>query len=113
VWELSQSKITEYTISPADFGLPEHPISSVVGGTSEENAAILEKLLMGKYEGPILDFVLLNSAAVLVVADKVKDFKEGVKLARESIKSGKALAALIDFRDALDRAHIPSENGLL
>ncbi|CAG8567156.1 5037_t:CDS:2 [Ambispora gerdemannii] len=104
VWELSQSKITEYVVSPADFGLPNHPIISVVGGTSEENAAILGKLLEGNSEGPILDFVLLNAAAVLVVADKARDFKEGVKLARESIKSGRALAALTDFRKALDRA---------
>nr|CAG8433885.1 8255_t:CDS:2 [Entrophospora candida]CAG8434964.1 11121_t:CDS:2 [Entrophospora candida] len=109
VWHLSDSKIEEYTVTPSDFGLESHPISSVKGGTSTDNAELLKRLLSKKNsdnhstndninDGAILDFILLNSSAALVVAGIAKDFKDGVKLARESITSGKALKALEDFR---------------
>ncbi|KAG9303141.1 hypothetical protein G9A89_005099 [Geosiphon pyriformis] len=100
VWELSNSKITEYKISPIDFGLPEYPIASVKGGSPEENSELLEKLLSNDYKGPILDFVLMNTAAGLVIAEHAKDFKEGVSLARESISSGRAKAILEEFKKA-------------
>ena len=58
------------------------------------------KLLSNEYEGPVLDFVLLNAATALYVSGTAKDLKEGVKLARESITSGSAKKALDGFRDA-------------
>ncbi|CAG8519552.1 10552_t:CDS:2 [Funneliformis caledonium] len=105
VWHLSQSNIREYTISPVDFDLPSHPISAVKGGTPQENADLLIKLLSNEYEGPILDFVLLNASAALVVAGLAKDFKDGVILARKSIRSGKAKNALDNFRDRIKNLH--------
>lgn len=47
---------------------------------------------------PILDFVLLNAAALLVVSGIASDFKDGVSRARESISSGKAKSVLESFR---------------
>lgn len=47
---------------------------------------------------PILDFVLLNAAALLVVSGIASDFKDGVSRARESIRSGKAKSVLESFR---------------
>ncbi len=49
------------------------------------------------YEGPILDFILMNASALLVLADKASDFKEGVALARESIKNGNTKKVLEGF----------------
>lgn len=47
---------------------------------------------------PILDFVLLNAAALLVVSGIASDFKDGVGRARESIRSGNAKNVLEAFR---------------
>lgn len=47
----------------------------------------------------IVDFILLNTAAVLVVAGKAADWKAGVELARKSMKEGGAKRALQAFRD--------------
>lgn len=47
----------------------------------------------------ILDFVLLNASALLVVAGLAPDYPTGVRMARESIASGKAWAALQEFRE--------------
>lgn len=96
VWHLRDGKIEERTITPADFNLPSHPLTSVRGATAKENAATLLELFNGK-EGPILDFVSMNAAALLFVAGSVPDFAMGVIKAKEAISSGKALKTLQKF----------------
>ncbi|KAK9762109.1 anthranilate phosphoribosyltransferase, partial [Basidiobolus ranarum] len=97
LWELTNGEITERKISPDDFGLPRHSLSLVAGGDSVYNAKILTDILDNNYEGPILDFILINTSALLVLDEKASDFKEGVTLAREAIRSGKAKEALRAF----------------
>jgi anthranilate phosphoribosyltransferase len=100
IWRLdTESKLEYLTVEPADFGLLSHPISRVKSGTPPENAALLLKLLDGELpeDNPVQDFVLLNAAALLVCAEVAKDWKDGVKIARESIKSGSARKALDGF----------------
>ncbi|KAF9161017.1 anthranilate phosphoribosyltransferase [Actinomortierella ambigua] len=101
VWKLIKGEIIEETISPAQFGLPSHPLTSVKGGGPQENAQILEDLLNNKFQSPghpILDFVLLNAAALLVVDGKADNFEAAVEIARDSVVSGKARAVLEGFR---------------
>ena len=90
VWDISDGTIKEFTITPADFGLPEHSILAMKGGNGAKNAEIMDQLLDNKLSGPILDFVLLNAAALLYVSGMGKSFIESVAIARESISSGKA-----------------------
>jgi anthranilate phosphoribosyltransferase len=104
-WEVKSGEIIEHTISPEDFGLSAHPLSEVGGGSPEENAETFKLLLTSGSAipdrlKPILDFVLLNASALLVVAGIAKDFKDGVTLATDSITSGKAWKALDLFREA-------------
>ena len=104
-WELKNGRITEGAIHPHMFGLSAHPLTEVAGGNPEENAETFRLLLTSgaaipERLTPVLDFVLLNSAALLVVAGIAKDFKEGVKLSRESIVSGKAWEAIELFKQA-------------
>ncbi|KAG6886248.1 hypothetical protein C0992_004536 [Termitomyces sp. T32_za158] len=107
-WELHDNGlVTETTLSPEMFGVSRHPLKDVVGGSPAENAETFRKLL-GLRQGhivpqklvPVLDFVLINASALLVVAGIAKDYKEGTALARESILSGKAWEALDQFRAA-------------
>ncbi|PIB24821.1 anthranilate phosphoribosyltransferase [Amylibacter kogurei] len=96
---LENGEITEREIHPSDAGLPVHPFKDILGGTPDENAVAFGALLDGE-QSAYRDAVLLNSAAALVVADKVSTLKEGVELARESIDSGAAkqkLSALAEF----------------
>ncbi len=62
-----------------------------MGGTPEENAVAFRALLDGA-SGAYRDAVLLNAAAAFLVADRVRDLKEGAALAAESIDSGRAKA---------------------
>ena len=63
------------------------------GGSAQENSQIILDLLRGKKDAK-RDVVLLNAAAALTAAKKVKDFPEGIKLAEESIDSKSALKKL-------------------
>ncbi|MFZ1662846.1 MAG: anthranilate phosphoribosyltransferase [Paracoccaceae bacterium] len=89
VASLEGGTVTEFEVHPEDAGLPVHPFESIMGGSPEENAQAFRALLKGT-AGAYRDAVLLNSAAALVVADKVTNLKDGVALAAESIDSGTA-----------------------
>jgi anthranilate phosphoribosyltransferase len=79
--------------SPADAGLPTHPISAIRGGDPAYNAAALRALLQGQH-GPYRDAVLFNAAAALIVAGVVQNLTEGVEEAAEAIDKGLANALL-------------------
>ncbi|KAL9624919.1 MAG: hypothetical protein Q9160_000966 [Pyrenula sp. 1 TL-2023] len=101
-YDVSQTKIIELTLHPTrDFGLPCHPLAEVGGGKlPHENAEILLRILRNEASpdlDPIVDFVLLNVAALLVVAGVAKDWREGVGLGREGISSGRALKMVEGF----------------
>ncbi|MDV4145639.1 MULTISPECIES: anthranilate phosphoribosyltransferase [Shimia] len=89
----TDGSVKDVEIHPEDAGLPVHPFEDILGGTPEENGKAFRALLDGA-PSAYRDAVLLNSAAALVVADAVNDLREGVEKARESIDSGKALAAI-------------------
>ena len=96
--DLSTS-IEEYTVNPSDFGIPNHKLAECIGSTPSNNAQLLVELLENKLNPrhPVLDFVLLNSAALLVVSGKARGWIEGVEIARESIRGGRALKVLQDY----------------
>jgi anthranilate phosphoribosyltransferase len=115
--------VEHFMLSPADFGFPEHSLSSVGPGKEpKENAEILLKILRGEIGGdePLMHFVLMNTAALFVVSGicepdesnmgpgddgkVIKErgpgegrWKEGVRRARWAIHSGAALKELQNF----------------
>lgn len=99
VWEVANGKITSFEISPKDFGLSCHSLDTVKG-SREGNTSNMQELLSGSIkEGPLLDFVLLNSAALLYVSGLVADLKNGVEVAKDSIYSLKAWKVLQEFKE--------------
>ncbi len=91
VVKLENGQISETEIAPEDAGLAPRAFEEILGGTPEENGVAFRALLSGT-QSAYRDAVLLNSAAALVVADKVTSLPDGVAMARESIDSGAALA---------------------
>ena len=79
---------------PDSFPVQRGTLTDLVGGNREENAEILRRILRGAERGPKRDAVLLNSAAALFVAGRVKSFVEGWDLAEQTIASGQATAKL-------------------
>jgi anthranilate phosphoribosyltransferase len=85
--ELRNGTITQYTITPEEFGLPRAPLSTLAGGNASDNAFILKAIFTGK-SGPQRDVALLNAAAVLVVGGLANNLRDGINLAAATIDSG-------------------------
>jgi len=103
VCELKDGSIKSYSISPEEFGLSRASLDSLKGGTLDENAALLRRVLAGT-PGPQRDAVLINATAVLLVGDRVETLQEGAVLAKEVVDRGNALAKLeqlIEFSQSL------------
>ncbi len=92
-YEVSEDGVHESMVDPRDVGLDVAPLDAVRGGDAATNAAIIVAVLK-REPGPRRDVVLLNTAAVLVAADRVSTLREGVAVAAESIDSGAAMRSL-------------------
>jgi anthranilate phosphoribosyltransferase len=89
-----------FTVSaapPEMFPLQPAGLADLRGGNKTENAAIVRRIFAGEERGPKRDAVLLNAAAALFVAGKVKSQAEGWDLAGETIDSGRATAKLTEL----------------
>lgn len=74
-------------------------MQALQGGDRKTNARIVRNIVEG-HPGPQRQAVLLNAAAALMVAGKVTDLEEGMKMAGEAIDSGKTrhtLQAMVSF----------------
>lgn len=104
VAELNSGAIRSYTVSPEDFGLRRAPANAYAGGNAKQNAEIIHKIfgrsLLYREHTAHRDIVLANASAALVAAGCAGSFKDGVRLATDSIDSGAArekLDALVRF----------------
>ena len=97
VCEIQENKLIKYEITPEDYHIPIVGLNEVIGGTAEENAKITLAVLNGK-QGPQRDIVVMNAACALYTAGKASSLAEGVRLAQESIDSGKAVEKLEELK---------------
>lgn len=88
------------TFLPSQFPIQPGSLQDLTGGDRAANAAILRRILRGEERGPKRDAVLLNTAAALFVANRVKSFAEGWELAAELIDSGRAAKKLTELAAA-------------
>jgi anthranilate phosphoribosyltransferase len=93
VAELKGGQVRLFDITPEEAGLPRVKPEALKGGDAERNASAVRAMLAGE-PGPYRDVVVLNAAAALLVAEKVRDLKAGVKLAADAIASGFAKKTL-------------------
>jgi anthranilate phosphoribosyltransferase len=91
--EVKDGKVRSWELAPEDLGLKRASLDQLRGGTAQENAQALLRVLKGE-PGPFADLVVANAAAALVVAGLADDLRAGVERARLSISGGRALAAL-------------------
>lgn len=86
--------IESTAVSPADFGMVKASLEDLKGGEPDENAVIIKNILNNTDQGKKTDIVILNAGAGIFIGGKSKTLKEGVEVARASIKSGAALEKL-------------------
>ena len=87
--EVKGEQILEYTISPESFGFKRAFHSEIEGGTPEENAEILIKILKGEEKSAKFDIVVLNAMFALYTADVVDHPAKAKDMVLEAIEIGK------------------------
>lgn len=102
--ELNNGLITYYQITPQALGLAPGCLKDMIGGNRFDNARLIHNILAGNITDSRLDIVLLNSAAGLLIANKVPTLQEGIAMARQAIASGQTDA----FLQALQHTRKPS-----
>lgn len=90
---LENGKLTRFTLSAADLGLPVYPNEAIRGGDTAENADILQSVLHN-LPSAYLDTVLFNAAIAFYANGKSASLQDGLELAKQSIQSGAALNRL-------------------
>lgn len=96
VCEFKNDEFKSYVIKPEDLGLTRCNKEDLIGGSPQENAAIVNDILGGA-KGPKTDVVLLNAGAAIYLASDGITLKDGIEKAREIIVSGKAKKQLKEF----------------
>jgi len=103
IWVEQNTELREFVIDPEAFGMPYAKTADLTGGDAKVNASIIRNILDGK-KGSAQDIVLLNAAAALWVTGKVDGIATGLRVAAETIDSGKAaqtLANLVAFTQSI------------
>lgn len=94
--ELNNGKITKYTVTPEKLGIKHASVNEILGGAPEDNARDIVEVFKGK-KGAKRDIIVINAGAALLVGGKADSLSAGIKMAAETIDSGKALEKLKDF----------------
>ena len=90
VWDVSEDLLsTSYEVSPANFGFEVSGRSEIMGGTPQENAAVLRRILDGE-KSALRNTVVMNAAAAIVAGNITADLRKAARLAEEAIDSGQA-----------------------
>jgi anthranilate phosphoribosyltransferase len=93
VAQIANGDLRSFEVTPEDAGLTRSDPKDLLGGDPAYNAEAIHALFAGA-PGAYRDIVLLNSAAALIVADRVDDLKTGAAMAASVIDSGLAQQTL-------------------
>ncbi|KAF3918482.1 hypothetical protein ABW21_db0204489 [Orbilia brochopaga] len=86
-------EIKHLKLHPENFGLGVHSLDECRSRSPKENAEIVKATLNNEVPvgNPIMDYCLINTAALLVIAGVVDEWKEGVEMVKESLARKEAL----------------------
>jgi len=93
VVELKKNKITELTIDPKKLGIKFDNKKNLEGQDPNYNASKIIDIFSGTMN-EFSEAVCLNSAAALIVYDKLEKYNEAYEYSKDYLSSGKALTHL-------------------
>jgi len=96
VAELKDGQVTTYSISPADFGLPEGDVAALAVAGAEESLSVIKGVLSDQ-AGPAKDIVVINAGAAIYAAGLADTWQDGVLKAQAVISEGTAMEKLNRF----------------
>ena len=81
---------SESKLGHDSFPVQPASLADLLGADCSSNAIIVRRILSGTERGPKRDAVLLNAAAALFVANRVRSLADGWELAAQTIDNGLA-----------------------
>ena len=102
VCEFYKGELTEFVISPEDYGIERQELSSIKVESASESLALIRGALSGE-KGPAYDMVALNAGATLYAADVAMSVGDGVDRARAVLDAGDAVSKLEEFASYTQR----------
>jgi anthranilate phosphoribosyltransferase len=100
LWAQSDGTTKKILLDPRTVGMQVAKPETVMVNSKTESIRSTLKTIYGKATREKQDIVTLNSAAALMISNIASDFKEGIEIAGEAIRSGKAqdkLSQLIKY----------------
>jgi anthranilate phosphoribosyltransferase len=97
---IDQGELEDIEFTPEQAGLRRLPVEKIVGGSPQENAARLQRVLAGKGREADSSIVALNAGALLMTASMAPDLRTGVATALDAMTSGEAVKLLERFVEA-------------
>ncbi len=97
VYFLKDGSITNMIIDPQELGLEKPEIKDIQVSTKEQAVNAFVSVLNNSANKAMIEITALNAAGGLVVANIANDFKEGLEIALETIKSGVTYSLFEDF----------------
>jgi len=97
VAEVRNGKVRKFSVTPEEFGVKRAPVEGIRGGTAEENASLIRRILEAE-AGPPRDIVVINAAAALVATGVSENFRDAAELARSAIDSGESCEKLTSLK---------------
>lgn len=94
---ISQKRAKHISLNPRDMGIDLAKLESLTVHTREESIRDTLCVIYGVADKQKQDIAVMNASAALVVAKVAVDFKEGVDLARDSIRDGRAKKKLSEY----------------
>lgn len=88
---------TRLEIDPIELGFQTCFLKDLQGGNAQLNATILKTALSG-CPGAVTDALILNAGAALWIFGRSDSLQEGIHIARQALKEGKALEVLTKWK---------------
>ena len=96
VAELKDNNISEYEISPKDFGLSLSTLSEITATSPDDSLQLIREAFSGD-KSAVQDMIALNAGAALYLAKKVDSIRDGIELSFELMNNGMAADKLASY----------------
>jgi anthranilate phosphoribosyltransferase len=97
VYFLHDGKIEKMIVDPEKLGLHKSSVKDLQVLTRQDAINAFLGVLNGRSNRSMQEITALNAAGGLIVANIAKDFNDGLEIATQTIKSGKAYSHFVDF----------------
>jgi anthranilate phosphoribosyltransferase len=96
VAELKDNTISEYEISPKDFGLSLGTLPEISATSPDDSLQLIREAFSGE-KSAVQDMIALNAGAALYLAKKVDSIANGIELSFELMNNGMAADKLASY----------------